>query len=105
MAQTLPVNASNPPKTFASGYLFGVPVRDFGWFGSLLVGVASGFITFFAATCASIFGILFYNLATHSTVDLALSYRRVGFPAGILVMAVALFYLATLWLKRVLRRN
>jgi hypothetical protein len=34
-----------------------------------------------------------------------LSYRRVGLPAGLLVLAIALGYLGMLWCKRIFRRS
>ena len=37
-------------KTLANGYVFGAPVRDLGWFATLLMGMASGMAAFFAAT-------------------------------------------------------
>ena len=105
MTQTSPTNAHATPRTFGAGYLFGVPIGDMGWFSSLLIGVASGFIAFFASTFCAIFFILIYNTALHGSIDFALSYRRVGFPIGILVMVSALGYLGMLWLKRILRRS
>ena len=104
MTQSSPT-APASARTSGAGYLFGVPLGDLGWFASLLIGVASGFMAFFAATFCSIAFILIYNSAFHGTLDFALSYRRVGFPIGIVVMAVALAYLGTLWFKRILRRN
>ena len=53
------------PKTFAAGYLFGVPLGNLGWFASLLMAVASGFMAFFAATFCAIVFILVYNSALH----------------------------------------
>ena len=100
-----PPTAPASARTFGAGYLFGVPLGDLGWFASLLMGVASGFMAFFAATFCAIVYILIYNTAHHGAIDFALSYRRVGFPIGILVMAAALSYLGTLWFKRILRRN
>ncbi len=105
MAYSSPTSAHSGPRTFGSGYLFGVPLGNMGWFASLLMGVASGFMAFFASTFCAIIFILIYNTATHATVDFALSYRRIGFPIGIVVMAVALAYLGTLWCKRILRRS
>jgi hypothetical protein len=105
MTSTSPTNPSPTPRTFGAGYLFGVPFGDLGWFGSLLIGVASGFMTFFATTFCAIIFILAYNSATHANIDFALSYRRVGLPAGLIVMVFALGYLSRLWLKRVLRRS
>jgi hypothetical protein len=82
-----------------------VPVGDFGWFATLLIGLASGFMAFFASTFCAILFILIYNSAAHGNIDFSLSYRRVGFPIGIVVMAVALSYLGSLWFKRILRRS
>jgi hypothetical protein len=102
MTQSPSTKAQASPRTIGAGYLFGIPLGDLGWFGSLLIGVASGFMAFFATTfCA----ILIYNSATHGNIDFALSYRRVGFPIGVAVMAIALSYLGTLWVKRILRRS
>jgi hypothetical protein len=105
MTQTSPIAAQPTAKTFAAGYLFGVPIGGMGWFASLLMGVASGFMAFFASTFCAIVFILIYNTALHGSIDFALSYRRVGFPIGVVVMALALSYLGTLWFKRILRRN
>lgn len=105
MTQSSPTVAGQTPRSFASGYFFGVPLGDLGWFASLLMGVASGFIAFFASTFCAIAFILVYNTAMHGSIDFALSYRLVGFPTGIVVMAAALAYLAMLWFKRILRRS
>ncbi len=104
MTQSSPI-APASARTFGAGYIFGVPLGDLGWFASLLIGVASGFMAFFAATFCAIAFILVYNTALHRTIDFALSYRRVGFPIGLIVMAIALTYLGRLWFKRILRRN
>jgi hypothetical protein len=96
---------SVPPRTFGSGYLFGVPLGDLGWFASLLMSFALGFAAFFAATFFAIFGVLIYNTATHHAVDFALTYKRVGLPVGLLVLLITLGYLGTLWVRRQLRRS
>ena len=93
------------PRTSGSGYLFGVPLGDLGWFSSLLMSFALGFAAFFAATFFAIFGVLIYNTATHHAVDFALTYKRVGIPVGLLVLVVALGYLGTLWVRRQLRKS
>ena len=105
MTLSSPTSVQRDRQPHSSASLFGVPVGDFGWFASLLIGLASGFMAFFAATFCSIIFILIYNTASHGNLDFALSYRRVGFPIGILVMAAALSYLGSLWLKRVLHRS
>jgi ABC-type dipeptide/oligopeptide/nickel transport system permease subunit len=105
MTPPSPTNAQATPRTFAAGYLFGIPLGDLGWFGTLLIGVASGFFAFFASTFCAIFVILVCNTAFHATIDFADSYRRVGFPIGLVVLIFALTYLGALWFKRILRRS
>lgn len=105
MTPTSPTGRATTPHSFAEGYFFGVPFGNLGWFGSLLIGVAAGFITFFAATFCSIVFILFYNLAAHNPIDFAVTYRYIGLPAGLIVLAFALTYLGRLWIKRVFRHG
>jgi hypothetical protein len=105
MSRTASIQADSTSRGFAKGYLFGIPLGELGWFGTVLIALASGFLTFFATTFCAIFGILFYNLATHGTVDFAISYRWVGFPAGLLVLAFSSVYLGRLWLRRMTRRS
>lgn len=83
--------------------LFGAPMGELGWFASLIIGLATGFAAFFAATFVAIVVILISNTAGH-TVDYTLAYRRVGLPAGLGVGLLALGYLGTLWVRRILRR-
>jgi hypothetical protein len=104
MAHVSQHEGSTSPRTFASGYLFGVPLGDLGWFTSLLMSFAVGFAAFFAATFFAIFGVLIYNTATHHAVDFALTYKRVGLPVGLLVLVVTLGYLGTMWVRRQLRK-
>jgi hypothetical protein len=92
-------------RTLGAGYLFGVPLGDLGWFASLLMSFALGFAAFFAATFFAIVGVLIYNTATHHALDFALTYKRAGLPAGVLVLVVSLGYLGTLWVRRQLRRS
>jgi hypothetical protein len=87
-----------------AGYLFGVPVGDLGWFASLLMGVTTGFAAFFAGTFVAIISMLIYSSTTHQVVDYALTYRRVGLPIGVVVMAISLAYLGTLWARRQIRK-
>lgn len=103
MSRTVLTPAASTARSFSEGYIFRIPLGELGWFGSLLIAVASGFLTFFATTFCAIFAILFYNFATHSAVDFAYSYRRVGFPCGVAVLAFATVYLVRLWTKRVFR--
>ena len=105
MAHVSQQGSSTSPRTIGSGYLFGVPLGDLGWFTSLIMSVALGFLAFFAATFCAIVGVLFFNTATHHTVDFALTYRRVGLPVGLVVLVVTIGYLGTLWVKRQLRKQ
>lgn len=97
----IPVNE----RTLGAGYVFGAPVGDLGLFASLLMGTAAGFGAFFASTFFAIISILIYNTVTHHTVDFALSYKRVGLPVGLVVLAVSLSYLGMLWVRRKTREN
>jgi hypothetical protein len=76
-----------------------------GWFASLLMAVASGFMAFFASTFCAIVFILIDRTAAHGTIDFTISYRLVGLPIGLIVMAVALVYMGTLWCRRIFRRS
>jgi len=105
MAHATQNRSSASPRTFGAGYLFGVPLGDLGWFTSLLMSFALGFAAFFAATFCAIIGTLFYNTVAHRSIDFALTYKRVGIPAGVLVLLVTLAYLGTLWVRRQLRKS
>ena len=78
---------------------------DLGWFTSLLMGAATGFAAFFAATFVGIVGIMFYNSSGHTPLDYAYSYARLGLPVGVLVLLVAWGYLGTLWVRRQMGRR
>ena len=79
----------------SSATLFGVPIGDLGWFASLLMGTATGFAAFFAATFVGIVFIMIWNSTGHGTLDYSFSYMRLGLPTGILVMIVSLGYLGS----------
>jgi hypothetical protein len=81
------------------GRIFGFPLRGFGLFTSLLLSLASAFLVFFASTCVAIFSLLIWNLGGHHSVDYADSYRYVGFPAGVIVLVIALPFFLTLWVR------
>jgi uncharacterized membrane protein YphA (DoxX/SURF4 family) len=82
------------------GRLFGVPLGKLGLFSRLLIGAATAFAAFFAATFLGIVGIMVYNTSTHHTVDYALSYERGGLVVGILTLVVAWGFLGTQWVRR-----
>jgi hypothetical protein len=81
------------------GRIFGFPLRGFGLFTSLLLSLAAAFFTFFASTCIAIFSLLVWNLGGRHSVDYADSYRYVGFPAGLIVLAIALPVFLTMWVR------
>jgi hypothetical protein len=81
------------------GTLFGFPLKGFGLFTSLLLAFAAAFFTFFATTCIAIFSLLAWNLIGGHTVNYAFSYLYVGFPAGLLVLIVALPVFGVLWVR------
>jgi len=99
------VDPKSGRQTVSAATLFGVPIGELGWFASLLMGTATGFAAFFAATFLGIAGILIYNTVLHRNIDFADSYRLVGLPVGLLVLVTALAYLGTLWVRRQIRRN
>jgi len=104
LSSTTNASATPPPgRTVGAGYLFGVPVGELGWFATLLVSAASGFLSFFAATFVGIFTVLLGNTIGHHTWDYAISYRLIGLPVGVLVLVVALVYLGSLWIRRMVR--
>jgi hypothetical protein len=86
------------------GRVLGFPLEGFGLFTSLLLSLASAFFVFFASTCIAIFSLLGWNVLGHHTVDYADSYRYVGFPAGMIVLLVALPVFGTLWVRAKIRK-
>jgi hypothetical protein len=84
--------------------VLGFPLQGFGLFTSLLLTVATGFFTFFASTCIAIFSLLGWNVFGHHRVSYADSYRYVGFPAGVIALAVALLVFGSLWVRAKLER-
>lgn len=86
------------------GTVLGFPLKGFGLFSGLLLAFAAAFFTFFFITCIAIFGIMGWNLIGHHAVDYADSYLYAGFPAGVLVLIVALPLFVVLWLRGKLRK-
>ena len=83
----------------AGGTVLGFPLKGFGFCTSLLLSFASAFFTFFASTTIAIFALLAWNLIGHHAVSYADTYRYVGLPAGLLVLAVALPVFGVLWVR------
>ena len=86
------------------GRVLGFPLEGFGLFTSLLLSFAAAFFTFFATTCLSIFTLLACNLIGGHKINFADSYLYVGFPAGLLVLIVALPVFGVLWLRAKFRQ-
>jgi hypothetical protein len=86
------------------GKFLGFPLEGFGLFTSLLLAFASAFFTFFASTCVAIFSLLGWNILGGHQVNYADSYLYVGFPAGVLVLVLALPLFATLWVRAKLHK-
>ena len=75
------------------------PLAGFGLFQSLLLAAATGFFIFFLTTALAIFALLAWNLAGHHAVSYAVSYRYVGFPAGVAALALAWAYFIVSWVR------
>ena len=86
------------------GKIFGFPLEGFSLFQSLLLAVASAFFTFFTTTCIAIFTLLAWNVFGGHSVNYADTYRYVGFPAGVLVLVMALPYFLVLWVRAKVRK-
>jgi hypothetical protein len=84
--------------------ILGFPLEGFGFFSGLLLSFAAAFFTFFATTCIAIFALLAWNVVGGHKINFAFSYLYVGFPAGVLVLLVALPFFGTLWLRAKLRK-
>jgi hypothetical protein len=92
-------NLHHASDTREQGRFFGIPLGDFGFFTSLLMALAVGFLGFFLFTFLAIVGIMIYNGMGHR-VDYAESYKYISFPAGCVVLAISLAFFGTLWLRR-----
>jgi hypothetical protein len=79
--------------------VFGFPLRGFGLFTSLLLSFASALLTFCLSTMIAIFSLLVWNLGGKHTVDYAISYRYIGLPASLVVLAIALPFFLVLWIR------
>ena len=90
-------------KSLAAGYVFGAPVHELGLIASLIMGLATGFIGFFAATFVGIV-VVMVMIGTGHPADYTMSYRLIGLPVGTVMGLGALAYLGTFWVKRILRK-
>jgi hypothetical protein len=82
-----------------AGRVFGFPLEGFSLFQSLLLAFASAFFTFFLTTFLAILTLLVWNVMGHHTVNYADTYKYVGFPAGVLILLLALPYFLFLWVR------
>lgn len=88
----------------SSGTILGFPLEGFSFFQSMLLAFTSAFFTFFLSTAIAIFALLGWNLIGHHAVNYADSYLYVGFPAGVIMLVLALPLFGTLWIRAKLRR-
>jgi hypothetical protein len=86
------------------GRILGFPLEGFSLFQSLLLAVASAFFTFFATTCVAIFSLMAWNIFGGHQVNYTDTYRYVGFPAGVIVLVLALPYFLVLWVRAKVRK-
>jgi hypothetical protein len=89
---------SAPHARPAGGTIFGFPLRGFGLFSSLLLSFASALFTFCATTMLAIFVLLIWRAAGHNP-NFADTYLYVGLPASLIVLAIALPFFLTLWVR------
>jgi hypothetical protein len=87
-----------------SGSFLGFPLAGFGFLQSLVLALASAFFTFFVATFLAIVALLVWNGLLGHAINYADSYRYVGFPAGVLVLLIALPVFGSLWLRAKLQK-
>jgi hypothetical protein len=95
---------ANSVESGRGARIFGFPIEGFSLFQSLLLAFASAFLTFFATTCIAIFSLLAWNVVGGHAVSYADTYMYVGFPAGVLVLVVALPLFLVLWVRAKARR-
>jgi hypothetical protein len=88
----------------SGGRIFGFPLRGFSLFQGLLLAVASAFFTFFLSTTIAIFTLLFMNMGREHKINFADSYLYVGFPAGVVVLLIALPYFIFVWFRAKMHR-
>jgi len=90
---------SAPSQLSGSKTVLGFPLRGFGLFTSLLLSFASALLTFCITTLFAIFSLLVWNLGGKHSVDFAITYRYIGLPASLVVLAIALPFFLVLWIR------
>ncbi len=100
MTPTHPTTAVPPAQTNDATF-FGIPIGQFGFFSSLLLSAATGFMAFFLTTFCSIFGVMLYDGIHHlSLQNLNISYKFIAAPVGLTALLFSLAYLLSLWVRR-----
>ncbi len=100
MTHTHPIQAEHSVEKKDATF-FGIPIGRFGFFSSLLLSAASGFMAFFLTTFFSIFGVMIYDGLHHlSLQNLNISYRFIAAPVGLTAMLFSLAFLMNLWIRR-----
>ncbi len=104
MAATKQARALYAPN-YTGPRFFGAPVGDFSFFQTILISVALGVASFFAATFCAIMTILVLTQFFHMKIDFAIAYRLIGLPVGIVVLLAASAYLGSLLIMRLKRKS
>jgi len=86
------------------GSILGFPLEGFSLFQGVLLAVASAFFTFFAVTTIAIFALLIWNAGAAHKINFAYSYLYAGFPAGVVVLLIALPYFLSVWFRSKMHR-
>ncbi len=84
--------------------IFGFPLQGFGLFSCILLSFSSSLLTFCVTTMIAIFSLLIWNYGGHHSIDFADTYLYVGLPASLIVLAIALPYFVTMWVRAKLHR-
>lgn len=79
--------------------VFGFPLKGFSLFQGALLSVSAGLLAFCITTMVAIFVLLFLKLHGHPQIDMAISYRDIGFPVAVIVLAIALPTFGILWVR------
>jgi len=86
------------------GSILGFPLEGFSLFQGVLLAVASAFFTFFAVTTIAIFALLIWNAGAAHKINFAYSYLYAGFPAGVVILLIALPYFLSVWFRSKMHR-
>jgi len=89
----------SPDKRTGTGTFLGFPLEGFGFLTSLILAVSSGLFAMCVVTGLSIFGLLIWNQLLHHNVNYADTYLYLGFPAAVVVWAIAFCVFGTLWIR------